>query len=122
MKLIKIEGGRINVYEPQILTTDEEVVAGEALVLDGGMLTKCATTTKPTFVALASVKPTTETPVVEVAVGRVEPNQIYEVALPGDVTVGAKYALDADATGISTTTGTVAEVVYADASVAHVRF
>jgi ABC-type sugar transport system ATPase subunit len=111
MKLIKIEGGRINVYEPQMLTTDEEVVAGEALVLDGGMLTKCATTTKPTFVALASVKPTTETPIVEVAVGRVESNQIYEVECTAVPTLGTKVTISDGKKVTATTNDGVAEIV-----------
>jgi hypothetical protein len=59
----------------------------------------------------------------DVSVGRVESNQIYEVASPGNVTVGTEYTLDSYAQGITTTTTSgVAEVVYADSRVAHIRF
>ena len=118
MKLIKIEGGRINVYEPQLLTVGTTaVVSGQALTLSGGKLVRA--TGKPTFVALADGAANTTIPV-----GRVESNQVYEVALPsGGVTVGNKYTLSSDGTGITTTTSDgVAEVVYADSTVAHVRF
>ena len=117
MKLIKIEGGRINVYEPQLLTVGTTaVVSGQALTLSGGKLVRA--TGKPTFVALADGAANTTIPV-----GRVESNQVYEVALPGAVTVGNKYTLTTDGTGITTTTSDgVAEVVYADSTVAHVRF
>ena len=118
MKLIKIEGGRINVYEPQILPVGAAaVVSGQALTLSAGKLVKAAG--KPTFVALADGASGAEIPV-----GRVESNQVYEVALPiGGVTVGAKYTLSTDGTGITTNTSDgVAEVVYADSTVAHVRF
>lgn len=118
-KLIKIEGGRINVYEPQILTVGAEaVVSGEALVLTGGVLKKCDGDVKPTFIALADAAANTE-----VAVGRVESNQLYAVAAPGELTIGGKYTINSTGTGITTTPENgVAEVVYADESVAHVRF
>ena len=118
-KLTKIEGGRINVYEPQILTVGTAaVVSGEALVLTGGVLVKCAADAKPTFIALANAPANATVPV-----GRVESNQIYAVAAPGELTIGEKYTINETGTGITTTTTeSVAEVVYADASVAHVRF
>lgn len=127
MKLIKIEGGRINVYEPQILPVKSgaELHTGQALALDGGELVACASGTKPTFVALSdsfTYVDGVKVPRAEIPVGRVESNQIYEVAPVADVTVGAKYTLSDDGTGISSTTGSVAEVVYADSTVAHVRF
>lgn len=117
MKLIKIEGGRINVYEPQILPVGATaVVSGQALTLSAGKLVKA--TGKPTFVALADGAAGAEIPV-----GRVESNQVYAVAPVSGVAVGTKYALTTDGTGITTsTTDGVAEVVYADASTVHVRF
>lgn len=117
MKLIKIEGGRINVYEPQILPVGATaVVSGQALTLSAGKLVKA--TGKPTFVALADGVAGAEIPV-----GRVESNQVYAVAPVSGVAVGTKYALTTDGTGITaSTTDGVAEVVYADASTVHVRF
>lgn len=123
MRLIKIEGGRINVYEPQNLTADITVSAGQALKLSGGKLALCGATDKPVFVALASFTPSSTELSREIAVGRVESNQVYEVAYPGAVTVGTKYTLTTDAKGITTTTTSgVAEVVYVGTDVAHVRF
>lgn len=118
MRLIKIEGGRINVHEPQILTTNVAVTSGQALKLVGGKLQGCGATDKPVFIALANAGANSDVPV-----GRVEPNQIYEVASPGNVAVGTKYTLADGAQGITaTSTSGVAEVVYADSRVAHVRF
>ena len=117
MRLIKIEVGRINVCETQILPVGATaVVSGQALTLSSGKLVKASG--KPTFVALADGAANAEIPV-----GRVESNQVYEVASPGTVVVGTKYALTTDGTGITTeTTSGVAEVVYANSDVAHVRF
>jgi hypothetical protein len=122
MRLVKIEGGRINVFEPQILPTASTLAIGQALKLSGGKLVKCEATDKPVYVALAPANGTSAKPV-DVAVGRVEANQVYEVATPGTVAVGTKYTLTSDATGITATaTSGVAEVVYTDANSTLVRF
>lgn len=109
--LRKIEGGRINVYEPAVYPVGSSAVAeGEALVLTSGKLTRCGATVKPTFVALASGAANAEIPV-----GRVESNQVYEVALsaaPSGLTVGAKVKLDGDGLRVTATTDSgVAEIV-----------
>lgn len=109
--LRKIEGGRINVFEPHYLTVGTTAVsAGEALVLTDGKLVKCGATSKPTFIALAGGAPDAE-----IAVGRVEANQIYEVpvsAAPTALTVGSKVTIGADGlTVTATTTSGVAEIV-----------
>ena len=98
---------------------DREWTSGDTveLVLDEGVLVKCTGTTKPTFIALANAVAGDSCPV-----GRVESNQVYEVAAPGTLVVGEKYQIDADGVGITTTTAGVAEVVYADANIALVRF
>ena len=121
MRLVKIEGGRINVCEPQMLTVgDTAVVSGQALVLVSGAL-KDAGAAKPTFIALADAIPGAK-----VAVGRVEPNQIYEVELSANVstamTVGTKYPLathngksvKVNPTVSGTTANNVAELVDAN--------
>ena len=110
-KLIKIEGGRINVYEPQILPVGAAAVkSGEALVLASGKLVKCDATVVPTFIALADAAASTE-----VAVGRVESNQLYEVnmsAAPTSLKIGNKVTLGDDGiTVTATTTSGVAEIV-----------
>ena len=109
--LRKIEGGRINVFEPAIYPVGTaDVTEGEALVLTSGKLTKCGATTKPTFIALASGKANTE-----IHVGRVESNQIYEVATSADVSalaIGTKVTLSDDALYVTATaTSGVAEIV-----------
>lgn len=117
-RLAKIEGGRINVHEPQMLTAGEAVTIGEALVLTGGKLTKCGTTTRPTYIALCTGEANTE-----IAVGRVESNQLYEVETPGTLTLGTKVTIDNNGLGITTTvTNGVAEVMYSDSQVTLVRF
>lgn len=121
MRLVKIEGGRINVAEPQILPVgDTAVVSGQALVLNSGAL-KEAGAAKPTFIALADAAASTS-----VHVARVEPNQIYEVELSADVstamTVGNKYPLathngksvKVNPTASGTTANNVAELVDAN--------
>ena len=119
--LRKIEGGRINVFEPQILTVgNTAVTSGQALVLSSGKLVKCGATTKPTFIALADGAVGADIPV-----GRVETNQIYDVAAvaPGAV-VGTKYQLNSTADGIATnaTENGVAEVVAVGSDFVTVRF
>ena len=107
--LRKIEGGRINVYEPLSYPVGASAVTeGQALVLSSGKLVKA--TGKPTFIALASGAENAE-----IAVGRVEPNQIYEVpvtAAPTSLAVGAKVTVATDGLGVTaTTTDGVAEIV-----------
>lgn len=107
--LRKIEGGRINVYEPLSYPVGASAVTeGQALVLSSGKLVKA--TGKPTFIALASGAANAE-----IAVGRVEPNQIYEVpvtAAPTSLAVGAKVTVATDGLGVTvTTTDGVAEIV-----------
>lgn len=112
-KLIKIEGGRINVPEPQIFETQSEIVDGQALVFNNGYLIAATETTKPTFIALANAHGTSSK-AVKVHVARVEPNQIYEVpvtAAPTSLKVGNKVTLSAGTGVTATTTGGVAEIV-----------
>lgn len=121
-KLTKIEGGRINVFEPQILTVGATpVVSGQALVLKSGKLSACDAEVKPTFIALANGS-TGE----EISVGRVESNQIYSVAAVSGLVVGNKYKTDGAGKAITSTTSTAGgvEVVEVDltTNTAYVRF
>jgi hypothetical protein len=102
--LRKIEGGRINVFEPQILTVgDEAVTSGQALVVSDGKLVKCGEDAKPTFIALADGAANAE-----IYVGRVDSDQIYETDAVAGVVVGAKYKLNDKADGITDTAATTA--------------
>lgn len=108
-RLIKIEGGRINVPEPLVLTVGTTaVVSGQGLVLNGGVLVS-ANAGKPAFIALANGAAGAEIPV-----ARVEPNQIYEVSITAEPTalkVGDKVTLSAGTEVTATTTSGVAEIV-----------
>ena len=132
-RLTKIEGGRINVYEPQVLPVGASpVTAGEALVLSGGKLVACDVAVKPTFVALADStytetdefgNSTTKTRA-SIAVGRVEPNQIYAVEAVSGLTLGAKVKLTETADGLDASGTGAVEIVDLDTvtNTAYVRF
>ena len=108
-KLIKIVGGRINVFEPELHIANAAVKNGEALVLNSdGKLVVCGQEVRPTFIALADGAANEE-----IAVGRVESNQIFETAAVSGVKVGGKYKLATDGLGIVGTAASTngAEVV-----------
>ena len=108
-KLTKIEGGRINVFEPLVLKVGTTAVtSGQGLVLSGGLLVS-AGAGKPAFISLADGAANSE-----IAVGRVEPNQLYEVeitAAPTSLKIGEKVKLDSGTKVTATTTDGVAEIV-----------
>ena len=114
-RLTKIEGGRINVFEPEFIEASAiEITEGEALSVNNGKLVKCAQTAKPTFIALETVSAQDANRIIPV--GRVESNQVYEVPLSVSITsavvVGAKLTIGSDAlTVTATTTDGVATVV-----------
>jgi hypothetical protein len=97
-RLTKIEGGRINVFEPLMYTVGSSAVtAGQALVLNAGVLV--AASGKPTFIALSNGAAGDS-----IAVGRVESNQLYEVkGAPSGIIVGGKYCLASNGTSFNTT-------------------
>ncbi len=109
-KLIKIENGRLNVPEPIVYEASVAVSEGEALALASGRLAKCGTTTKPEYIAMGNA-----TAGEKVAVCRVESNQVYEApisAAPGELAVGSKVKLDANAAGVTADTASgVATIV-----------
>lgn len=121
-KLTKIEGGRINVFEPQVLPVGSSaVVFGQGLVLTDGALVS-AGAGKPTYIALADSTytvtdefgSTTTKSRASISVGRVESNQVYETtfsAAPTGVKVGAKVTLAGGLTVTATTSNGVAEIV-----------
>lgn len=119
--LRKIEGGRINVFEPAVYPVGSSVTVteGEALVLSNGTLAKCGQEATPTFIALESGAANAE-----IHVGRVESNQVYETAAVSGVTLGSKYKLNTDATGIIATAASTggAEVVAINENSIYVRF
>lgn len=113
--LIKIENARMNVPEPSYFeaTANEAIAEGEALVLTSGKLTKCGATATPQFIAMGSVSASAAKR--EVAVCRVEGNQLYEVpvqAAPTSLKVGDKVTLHTDGLQVTaTTTSGVATIV-----------
>ena len=109
--LVKIEGGRINVHEPERLTVGSTALAiGTACVLSGGVLAAATGTTKPTHVTLAAGAAGAE-----ILCGRIESNQVYEVpvsAAPASLKVGAKVTLGTAGQQVTaTTTDGVATIV-----------
>ena len=106
-KLLKIENARLNVPSPVFheVKASEAVVIGEALILSGGVLTKCGATTAPQFIAMADLSATAVKR--EIPVARVEKNQIYEVpvtAAPTSLKVGDKVTLHTDGLQVTATT------------------
>ena len=106
-KLLKIENARLNVPSPVFhnVKASEAVEIGEALVLSGGVLTKCGATTAPGFIAMADLSATATKR--EIPVARVEKNQIYEVpvtAAPTSLKVGDKVTLHTDGMQVTATT------------------
>ena len=121
--LTKIEGGRINVPEPEYLVCSAAVSKGAACTLTSGKLAAIvAGTTEPTYIALAGAKAANET----IPACRIEPNQVYEVPIsdtPTSLNVGDKVTIEiTDSNGCkvtATTTNGVATIVSLnDASVA----
>ena len=114
-KLLKIENARMNVPEPEFLDAKagEEIAIGEALVLSGGVLTKCGATTRPAYIAMG-VKPAGDVNRA-LPVCRVESNQVWEApisAAPGELKVGDKITIAADALQVTATTASgVASIV-----------
>jgi hypothetical protein len=111
--LTKIEGGRINVPEPEYLVASTEIKSGAACTLNAaGALV--AGTTKPTYITLAGGDAGAIIPVC-----RVEPNQVYEVettSAPSALKAGSKVAIDSTAVKVSGTASEsgVATVVATD--------
>lgn len=108
-RLIKIENGRMNVPEPEYFVAGADLKAGQAVAVSGGKLAVNATA--PTHITLASAK-ANET---KVPCTRIEPSQVYEVAisaLPTGLYVGDKVKLSTDGTTVTATKdGGIATIV-----------
>lgn len=126
--LLKIEGGRINVHEPEMHTIGgeaETLARGTVCVLTNGLLVAANGTTKPTHITLAKGKSGERIPT-----GRIESNQVYETtvsASPASLVVGAKVQLVAGTSVDATITDGVATIVdkldaAASGDIIHVRF
>lgn len=100
-KLMRYENARLNVPEPIFHQADGTISIGEALVLNGGKLAKCGTTTKPTHIAMGdSVNG-------KVAACLVNPNMVFEVPVteaPASLVVGNKVTISSDGLGVTATT------------------
>lgn len=97
--LKKIEGGRINVFEPEMLTVgDNDLDIGTACTLSSGKL--IAATGKPTHVTLAKGAKGARIPC-----GRVESNQVFETTFsvaPSALNVGDKVTLATGGKNVTT--------------------
>ncbi len=121
-KLLKIENARMNVPEPVFYEAadGEAISVGEALVLEGGKLTKCGAAVKPEFIAIGEIGEADTAR--KLAVCRVESNQVYEAPVtdaPTSLKAGDKVTLSEDALGITATTdGGIVTVVSVGAAIA----
>lgn len=109
--LTKIEGGRINVHEPERHTVGASALTiGTVCVLTNGLLVAAGGTTKPTHITLASGAAGES-----ILAGRIEPNQVYETtvsASPASLKVGVKVTVGSTGTDVTaTTTDGIATVV-----------
>ncbi|MBR4295760.1 MAG: hypothetical protein IKT56_02840 [Clostridia bacterium] len=115
-RLVKILNGRINQGEPVKLPTTpgESYSFGEALVLNGGKLTKCGATTMPTHICgedynapSSNNRPITAEPI--------SADMIFEVpfsAAPGSVNAGDKVTLGTDGLQITATTASGVATIF----------
>ena len=106
-RLLKIENARINVHEPEFhdAASNEEISLGEALVLSGGVLTKCGATATPEFISMRNLSASETSRNIPVA--RVTKDQIYEVpvmATPTALKAGNKVTLHTDGLQVTATT------------------
>ena len=102
--LKKIEGGRQNVHEPEMLTVGaSDLAIGTACTVNNGLLVAATGTTKPTHITLAAGAKGKTIPC-----GRIESNQVYETPVVGEnltsLKVGQKVTLSGDGTNVTTTT------------------
>ncbi|MCD8309486.1 MAG: hypothetical protein LUD19_06500 [Clostridia bacterium] len=106
-KLLKIENARENVPEPSFhdAADGEAIEIGEALVLSGGVYTKCGATEKPTYIAMRAITEDEENR--QIPAARVEDNQLYEVPVtadPSSLNEGDKVTLHTDGLQVTATT------------------
>lgn len=108
-KLASMDVGLTPPIEYKKVTSGEEIVLGEALVLSAGKLTKCGATAKPTFIAVGPSKDGAA-PVI-----RVQDYMAFETELSAagtDLAAGSKVTLGTDGlTVTATTTSGVATIV-----------
>ena len=100
-KLIKIEGARMNVPEPEYLIAGAALSAGQTVSLSGGKLV--VNTTAPTHITLGSAKAADE----KVPCARIESNQVYEAPIseaPASLNVGDKVTVASDGARVTATT------------------
>ena len=113
-RLVKILNGRINQGEPVRLpsTAGETYTLGEALVLDGGKLTKCGATATPTHLCCEDYKaPASDNR--DIVAEPISAEMIFEVAFsasPASVNVGDKVTLDGGVKVTATTASGVATI------------
>lgn len=117
-KLIKYNNGRDNVgpFTSYEAASNEEIKAGEALVLAAGKLTKCGPTTAPQFISMTNLAKAETNRVIHV--NKVNEDQVWRVACTSDPTAlkpGDKVTLSDDALMLTaTTTSGVATVEQID--------
>lgn len=121
----KMDVGQTPPIEYRKAAADEDIVLGEALSLAGGLLTKCAATTAPEYVAVGPQNDNGMTPVV-----RIHKYMEFETTLQAagtSLSAGSKVTLHTDGLQVTATTASgVAEITRmagtAAGSTVYVRF
>lgn len=112
----KSTDGSSDPYEYYQVTSAEAITIGEALVQTSGLLTKCAATATPEFIAVASAAAATPGAIIPVI--RTKDDREFEVlstATVASTLIGAKVTIDS--TGLlvtATTTNGVFEISATD--------
>ena len=111
-RLATMDVGLTPPIEHKEVTAGEEIVLGEALVLSGGKLTKCAATAKPTYIA-AGPSQDGVAPVI-----KTQGYMVFETELAADgvaLSNGSTVTLHTDGLCVTATTeGGVAAIVAMD--------
>lgn len=105
--LAKYNNGRDNVgpFTTFEAASNEEIRAGEALVLTSGKLTKCSATVAPQFISMTNLPKAAVKRVINVC--KVNEDQVWRVGCTADPTAlnaGDKVTLSSDALFVTATT------------------
>lgn len=102
--------------EYRLMTDNEAVAYGEALVLSSGRLTKCGATATPEFISLRtqSAESSSVTPIPVLRVNEEQQFEVKSMATVASTVVGSKVTLHTD--GLLVTATTTNGVFYVDST------
>jgi hypothetical protein len=104
--LVKHLDGGINALEYYLMTDNEAVTLGEALVQTNGRMTKCGATATPEFISMRTqvAEATSKTQIPVVRVTEVDEFAVPSTAAVGSALVGQKVTLHTDGLQVTNTT------------------